>query len=49
MALQGVNKIAAGGVPHLAGPIVTAGDELVAILIEAAVGERQHVTFQFLY
>lgn len=49
MSLEGVDQVAGVGVPQLAGPIVAARDELVAVLIEAAVGQRQHVALQFLH
>jgi hypothetical protein len=36
------------GIPDLAGSIIAACDKLVSVFIEAAVGERQHMAFQFL-
>ena len=49
VTLQGMHEIAAGGVPQLAGTIIAARDELVPILIEAAIGQGQHVAFQLLH
>ena len=49
VSLEGVDQIAGVGVPQLAGPIVAARDELVAVLIEAAVGQRQHMSLQLLH
>ena len=48
MPLEGVDEVARGGVPELAGSVVAASDKLVAVLIEAAVSERQDVPLQFL-
>lgn len=33
------------GIPYLASTIITAGDKLISIFIEAAVGERQYMSF----
>ncbi len=49
MSFEGVDEVAGIGVPQLAGAVVAARDELVSVLIEAAVGEGQHVSFQFLH
>lgn len=38
-----MEEVASFGVPDLAGPIVAASDELIAIFVEGAVGEGQHV------
>ena len=44
--LQRQHLLARQRVPHLARPIVRAGDEAVAALVESAVGERQDVRAQ---
>lgn len=49
MSLKRVDEVARVCIPQLAGPIITTSDELVSVLIEAAIGEWQHVAFQFLY
>lgn len=38
-----MEEVAGFGVPDLAGPIIAASDELVAVLVEGAIGEGQHV------
>ncbi len=43
MSLESQQLVAGDGVPDLAGAVVAAGDELVAGLVEGAVGERQDV------
>lgn len=48
MAFKRVHQIAAGGIPELTCSIIAAGYELVAVLVEAAVGEREHMALQFL-
>lgn len=48
MPFKRVHEIAAGSIPELARSIIAAGDELVAVLVEAAVGEGKHMAFQFL-
>ena len=47
--LEGVDEVAGVGVPQLAGAVVAASDELVPVLVEAAVGEGQHVALQLLH
>ena len=48
MAFERVDQGATGGIPKFAGPIVAAGNELVSVLVEVTVGERQHVATKFL-
>lgn len=49
MPLERMDEVTGVCIPQLAGPIVAASDKLVSVLIEAAIGEWQHVTLQFLY
>ena len=43
MALQSQQLVSRDGVPDLAGAVVTASDELVAGLVEGAVGKGEDV------
>ena len=45
MAFKRVDKVSRAGVPYLAGSIVAASDELIPVLVEAAVSQRQHMSF----
>ena len=49
MPLEGMDEVTGVCIPQLACSIIAASDELVSVLIEAAIGERQHVALQFLY
>lgn len=48
MSLQSQQLAASGSVPHLARPVVAACDELIASLVEGAVGEGEYVGPQHL-
>ena len=48
VALERVYQRASAGVPNFAGAVVAARDEFIAVLVEAAVRQRQHVSFKFL-
>lgn len=43
-----MNEVSSIGVPQFASSIIAASDELVSILVEAAVGKGEDVTLQFL-
>lgn len=47
MSFQGMDEVSSGGVPEFAGTIVAAGEELVAVFVEAAVGEGEDMAFEF--
>lgn len=38
-----MDKVSSGSVPDFAGTIIAAGEELVAVFVEAAVGEGKYV------
>lgn len=49
MSFEGVYEIAGIGIPQFAGPVVAAGNELIAVFVEAAIGEGQHMSLEFLH
>jgi hypothetical protein len=42
-----MDEVSGGGVPEFAGTIVAAGEELVTVFVETAVGEGEDVAFEF--
>ena len=49
MSFEGVYEIAGIGIPKFAGTVVAASNELIAVFVEAAIGEGQHMSLQFLH
>ena len=44
-----MEEISRLGLPNLAGTIIAARDELIAVLVEAAIGEWEDMTLEFFY
>ena len=40
-------EVSSGGIPEFTGTIIAAGEELIAVLIETAVGKGEYMAFEF--
>jgi hypothetical protein len=49
MSFKGMNEVSGGCVPKFAGTVITASEELVAVLVETAVGKGKDMAFEFFY
>ena len=47
MTLKGMYEVSSGGIPEFTGTIIAAGEELIAVLIETAVGKGEYMAFEF--
>ena len=43
-----MDEISGAGVPDFAGSVIASRDKFVPVFVEAAVGEREYMSFEFL-